>query len=280
MHEVHSYIWSDEKKNDELGIKTPKNVSIINAQTPDHAHLRVSMIPTLLSFVKENKGYKDDFALFEIGHTVEGLRESGECNEQNKLGAAFFSKTESEEVLFLRARDAAAEICRDILHKNCDFVSADCDYDFEHPVNSFDIILDGVKVGFLSVPHPTVCENIDKKCAVAFFEINTEKFAKTAEANVKYKEPSKFPAIEIDMTFTANVGDIVFASLEKSAKAAAGGLLAELWLKDIYEADGSAAVTFRFAFSSNERTLTKQELTPVTDAIAAALAELGMTLKV
>ena len=280
MHEGHSYIWSDSAKNAELGIETPKNVQIINAQTPDHTSLRVSMIPTLLSFVKENKGYADSFGIFEIGHTVEGLRENGECNEQNKLGAVFFSKSECEEQVFLRARDAAAEICADILHKVCDFVSADCDFDFEHPVNSFDIVLDGTKVGFLSVPHPTVCENIDKKCAVAFFEINTEKFAKTAEANVKYKEPSKFPAIEIDMTFTANVGDIVFATLAEKAKAAAGGLLSDAWLKDIYEADGAAAVTFRFAFSSNERTLTKQELAPATDAIASALAEFGMTLKV
>jgi phenylalanyl-tRNA synthetase beta chain len=238
------------------------------------------MIPTLLSFVNENKSYSDSFGIFEIGHTVEGLRQNGECNEQNNLGAVFFSKSECEEQVFLRARDAAAEICADILHKACDFVSADCDFDFEHPVNSFDIVLDGTKVGFLSVPHPTVCENIDKKCAVAFFEINTEKFAKTAEANVKYKEPSKFPAIEIDMTFTANVGDIVFATLTEKAKAAAGGLLADAWLKDIYEADGAAAVTFRFAFSSNERTLTKQELAPATDAIASALAEFGMTLKV
>ena len=280
MHEVHSYIWSDVQKNKELGIETPENVRVINAQTPDHQYLRVSMIPTLLSFVKENRSYSDSFGIFEIGHTVVGLRENGECNEQNKLGAAFFSKTESEEALFLRARDAAAEIATDILHKMPEFVSAEPDFDFEHPVNSFDIILDGKKVGFLSVPHPVVCENIDKKCAVAFFEINTEKFAKTAEANVKYKEPSKFPAIEIDMTFTANVGDIVFATLTEKAKAAAGGLLADAWLKDIYEADGASAVTFRFAFSSNERTLTKQELAPATDAIASALAELGMTLKV
>ena len=280
MHEVHSYIWSDSAKNAELGIETPKNVQVINAQTPDHTSLRVSMIPTLLSFVKENRGYADSFGIFEIGHTVEGLRENGECNEQNKLGAVFFSKSECEEQVFLRARDAAAEICADILHKACDFVSADCDFDFEHPVNSFDIVLDGVKVGFLSVPHPTVCENIDKKCAVAFFEINTEKFAKTKEADVKYKEPSKFPAIEIDMTFSANVGDIVFASLAEKAKAAAGGLLADAWLKDIYEADGTAAVTFRFAFSSSERTLSKQELTPTLDAVTAALSELGLTLKV
>ena len=279
MHEVHSYIWSDSAKNRELGISTPENVKIINAQTPDHTCLRVSMIPTLLSFVKENRGYGDDFGIFEIGHTVEGLREDGYCNEQNKLGAVFYSKTRTEESVFLGARDAVAEICESILHRDVQFVAAECEYDFQHPVNTFDVVVAGVKVGYLSVPHPTVCENIDRKCAIAFFELRTEAFASVAAATVKYAVPSKFPAIEIDVTFTADVGAIVFPELESAARAAAGELLSSMWLKDVYEQDGSSAVTLRFAFCSAERTLTKQELTPATEAIANAFAQFGMAVK-
>ncbi|MBP3401482.1 MAG: phenylalanine--tRNA ligase subunit beta [Clostridia bacterium] len=279
LHEVHSYIWSDKAKNDELGISTPDNVRIINAQTPDHAVIRRSMIPTLLAFVKENKGYSDSFGIFEIGHTVEGLRENGECNEQNKLGVVLYSKTAGEEALFLRARDIAAELCRDILHTEPEFVSAECDYDFEHPVNSFDVCVSGAKIGYIGVPHPTVLENIDKKCAVAFVEISTESFAATAAVQQKYKEPSKFPAIEIDVTFTADIGSIVFGELVDAAKSAAGEMLAGAEVKDIYTADGSSAITIRFAFASHERTLTKQELTPATDAIIEAFKAYGLTLK-
>ncbi len=280
LHEVHSYIWSDVKKNDELGIKTPENVRIINAQTPDHAILRRSMIPTLLSFVKENRGYGDSFGIFEIGHTVEGVRENGECNEQNKLGVALYSKTESEEALFLRARDAVLELCTDILHKSPEFASADADYDFEHPVNSFDIKVDGEKIGYLSVPHPTVLENIDKKCAVAFFEINTEKFAAKPALTTKYNEPSKFPAIDIDVTFTADVGAIVFGDVVSLAKAASGDILSDVKVKDIYTGDdGVAAITLRFSFISNERTLTKQELAPTVEAIAETLKKLDIFVK-
>ncbi len=279
MHEVHSYIWSDIKKNEELGISTPENVRIINAQTPDHAIIRRSMIPTLLAFAKENKGYSDDFGIFEIGHTVEGLRENGECNEQNKLGVVLYSKTISEEALFGRAADAVRELCFDILHKRVEFVSAEPDYDFEHPVNSFDLLVDGNKIGFLAVPHPTVLENIDKKCAVAFFEIKTESFAKTPVAALKYSEPSKFPAIEIDVTFATDPSELKFGQLVSTAKAAAGELLSDMWLKDIYQGDDGYAVTLRFAFLSGERTLTKQELTPAIEAIAKAFAELGIAVK-
>ena len=279
MHEVHSYIWSDNEKNKALGIKTPENVRVINAQTPDHEYLRVSMIPTLLSFVKENRSYADTYSIFEIGHTVDGLRDNGTANEKKKLGAVLYSRTASEEELFLTARDAAEELCRDILHKAPEFASAECDYDFEHPKNAFDIVLDGVKVGLLSVLHPAVLDNVDKRGAVAFFELVIEEFAATEEGRIKYREPSRFPAIDIDLTFNADIGAIVFSELERVAKEAAGEMLSDLRVHDVYTSEGVSALTVRFSFVSDERTLTKQELAPATDAIVAAVAALGMTLK-
>ncbi len=279
MHEVHSYIWSDSQKNKELGISTPENVKIINAQTPEHQYIRVSMIPTLLSFVKENKSFADSFGLFEIGHTVDGLCKSGLCNEQHKLGAVLFSKSESEESLFLRARDVISELVSDILHKQADFTSAESVYDFEHPVNTFEVSVDGVVIGRLSVPHPTVLKNIDKKCSVAFFEIVNYNFASLKTEVISYREPSKFPAIDIDLTFNADVSTIDFKSLSVNAKETVGELLSDVRVKDIYTADGVSALTLRFSFVSSERTLTKQELQPSIDAILASYAKEGITLK-
>ena len=279
MHEVHSYIWSDSKKNEELGIKTPENVKVINAQTPDHSSLRVSMIPTLLSFVKENRAYGDSYSIFEIGHTVEGLKDNGECNEINKLGAAIYSRSDSEESVFLRARDAVEELASDILHRDVQFVCAECDYDFEHPVNSFDIVIDGKKIGFIATLHPTVLENIDKKCAIAVFEISTKPFSEIEAVNTKYAEPSRFPAIDIDITFAADIGEVVFDELVKAAKSSAGELLSDVKMKDVYTADGASAITLRFTFVSKERTLTKQELVPLADDVAKALSSMGLVVK-
>ena len=279
LHEVHSYIWSDAKKNAELGIETPDNVTVINAQTPDHAHLRVSMIPTLLAFAKENRGYADSFGIFEIGHTVDGLREDGTCNEQNKLGVVLYSKACGEEALFGRAVDIAKELVADILHKDAQFESIEAPFDFAHPVNSFAITVEGKKVGYVGVPHPTVLENVDKKCAVAFFEIVTAEFASVKADTTKYKEPSKFPAIEIDMTFNADISAVDFVALCASAKSAAGESLSGVRVHDIYTADGVSALTLRFAFVSEERTLSKQELTPAIDAIVAELSKMGLSIK-
>ena len=280
MHEVHSYIWSDAAKDKELGIKTLENVKIINAQTPDHQSLRVSMIPTLLAFLKENRGFDEEFGIFEIGHTVNGFREDGTCREENRLGVAIYSKARSEEEVFGTLTDVARELTSNILHKAVSFESMEAEFDFEHPVNTFAVVVEGVKVGVLSVPHPTVLKNIDKKCSVAFLEIETEKFASVTAGKNSYVEPSKFPAIDIDLTFNADVSAVDFALLKKNAAQAAGASLTDVVAKDIYTAeDGSTALTLRFTFVSYEKTLSKQELNPAIDAIITAMAELGMSMK-
>ena len=277
MHEVHSYIWSDMAKDKELGINTAEGVRVINAQSPDHQYIRISMIPTLLSFAKENKAYADTFGIFEIGHTVDGLKEDGTCNELSKLGVCLFSKSESEEALFMRCRDVIAELVGDILHKNAEFVSVEPRFDYMHPVNTFAIKVGGAEIGALSVPHPTVLANVDKKCAVAFFEITTKEFAAVEPAKVKYAEPSKFPGVDIDLTFAVDISAVDLTKLTAIAKSASGEYLTDVKVKDIYTADGVTALTLRFSFVSNERTLTKGELG--TDKILEAFAAEGINLK-
>jgi phenylalanyl-tRNA synthetase beta chain len=278
LHEVHSYIWSDSKKEKELGIETYKNVRIINAQTPDHQYLRYSMIPTLLSYAKDNKSYADSFGIFEIGHTVEGYLENGYCNEKKKLGVVLFSKSETEESLFMKAAEAVTELVSDILHKSPRFESAEAQFDYQHPKNTFKISVDKKAIGYISVPHPEVLSNIDKKCSVAFFELITEDFAKVEAAKLQYSEPSKFPAVDIDMTYLADVENLDFDKLTSIAKAQSA-LLKTVLVKDIYTADDTCSLTLRYEFSSNERTLTKQELQEETDKISKALTELGLTPK-
>lgn len=281
MHEVHSYIWSDSAANRELEIETPENVRILNAQTPEHCYLRTSLIPTLLHFVRENRAYANTFGLFEIGHTVEGTRPSdGYCNEKKKLGAVLFSKTEGEETLFHTCRDAIVEILDKLLHKAPLFRSTDTVSDYEHPVNTFEVVVDGTVIGRLSVPHPTVLAHIDRKCAVAFFELVTDALATVPAASLSYRAPSRFPAIDIDITFLADASAVDFPAVVSAAGAVTDDMLTNATVKDIYtDESGATALTLRFSFAAPDRTLTKQELQPKIDAVIAALAPLGLVWK-
>ncbi len=97
MHEVHSYIWCDAKKYKDLNIEIEDNVRVINAMTPDHIVLRRSMVPTMITYVNENKSYANEFGIFEIARVIEGLREDGLCNERKHLGIALYSRTRAKK---------------------------------------------------------------------------------------------------------------------------------------------------------------------------------------
>ena len=81
------------------------------------------------------------------------------------------------------------------------------------------------------------------------------------------------------MTFNADISAVDFVALCASAKSVAGESLSDVRVHDIYTADGVSALTLRFAFVSEERTLSKQELTPAIDAIVAELSKMGLSIK-
>ncbi|MBR2952669.1 MAG: phenylalanine--tRNA ligase subunit beta [Clostridia bacterium] len=276
LHEVHSYIWSDRAKYREIGIEVEENVRLLNAQTPDHAVLRRSMIPTLLSFINENKGFSDEYGIFEIGRVVLGKNEDGTCRERKTLGLAFYSRASEEETLFFRARDAVSCVVTDILHVAPLYTFAETAHAWEHPANTYTVSVGDVKVGSLSVVHPAVAKEIDRKAAIVFAELDMDTFAEIGTAPLAYREISKYPAIDIDLCFTAPVASLSFEALVEEAKRAAGESLANVTVADTY---GDSSITLRFTFSSNERTLTKAELQPTTDAIIEAYKPLGLAFK-
>ena len=279
LHEVHSYIWSDKAKDKALGIETPDNVRLMNAQTPEHDILRRSMIPTLLSFAKENKGFANEFGLFEIGHTVNGVDENGECDERKKLGVVLYSRNKSEEELFLTARDMVNLLFSHLRHIAPTFSRVETTANYQHPANFFEVCANGVALGFMGVLHPVVKEKLDKKASVAYFEIDMAQFAEVSAVALKYSEPSRFPAIDIDLSFTANVGELDYAKVTATAKAAGGALLTAIKTVDIYDGEEGESITLRFTFSSNERTLSKAELQEPINAIIEGLSAFGMTFK-
>ena len=276
LHEVQSYVWCDNKKYAALGIDVEDNVRVINAQTVDNSVLRNSMIPTLLCFDAENKGFAPEYGMFEIGRVIRGRHDDGTADERKYLGVLLHSHTRSEKELFFRLRDMFCDISADLKHVGVRFENIEPEHNWQHPKNTAAIMLGDVRVGTLCTLHPVTAEAIDKKAAIVACEIDLPLFTELPGQAICYNEPSKFPGIDIDLSFL--IGKNRYEELAKAWEGHDYPLLARVSLVDVYDG-GERSVSVRLAFSSSERTLTRAEIQPTVDAIVAELAAKGIELK-
>jgi phenylalanyl-tRNA synthetase beta chain len=275
IHEVHSYVWQYADEYKKLGMEVEDNIKLANSTNPNIETLRNSIIPTQLCQVNYNTGYATDFGIFEVGHVVEGIKSDGLCDEKKKLCITLFSKTKSLETLYLELRDMIAEVVDDIRHKPLSYKKLEAKHSYEHPKNLNAIVLDETVIGKLGVAHPLVSKKIDKKASIVFAEIDIESLANIVAEPIKYVEPSKYPSIEVDLSFVAEK----FSEINDTIKESAESILRKVGVADIYNDGNSKSITVRLLFGDDERTLTHEEVQTVVDKIIEKLKNKGINLK-
>ena len=275
LHEVHSYIWAYYDEYKALGLAVEDNVKLLNATNPNIETLRRSMIPTQLCQVRGNTAFAPSFGIFEIGRTVDGLDENGMCREYKKLAITLFSKTDSTETLYLSLRDMLAVLAADIKHKPLSFAAAEATHDYQHPRNLNTVLCDGVALGELGVVHPTVAKKIDKKAAIVYAEIDVRAFSEIADAGIVYREPSRFPGMEVDLSFVSET----YAPIGAAVEAANCPWSQDLDVVDTYRDESGKSITVRLVFSDDQRTLKREEVMEVADQIIESLSKQNIALK-
>lgn len=277
LHELHSYVWSYYDELKAIGLDADGVIKLDGATNPNIETIRRSIIPTQLCQVKSNTSFALRFGIFEIGRVVTGLDENNNCIEKKKLAITLFSKIAPVSVLFYKLRDILEIMSDDIKHKPLTFEAKQAEYSYQHPVNLNRVFCDGVEIGEIGIVYPTVQKKIDKKASIVYAEIDVETFANIENASIQYIEPSRFPEMEIDLSFISKT----FAPISIAIEEAKSPLVKNVYVTDIYEDenDGSKSITTRIVFAHPERTLTKEEVTEVTDKIIATLKEKGIELK-
>lgn len=277
LHELHSYVWSYYDELKAIGLDADGVIKLDGATNPNIETIRRSIIPTQLCQVKSNTSFALRFGIFEIGRVVTGLDENNNCIEKKKLAITLFSKIAPVSVLFYKLRDILEIMSDDIKHKPLTFEAKQAEYPYQHPVNLNRVFCDGVEIGEIGIVYPTVQKKIDKKASIVYAEIDVEAFANIKNASIQYIEPSRFPEMEIDLSFISKT----FAPISIAIAEAKSPLVKNVYVTDIYEDenDGSKSITTRIVFAHPERTLTKEEVTEVTDKIIATLKDKGIELK-
>ncbi|WP_294778465.1 phenylalanine--tRNA ligase subunit beta [uncultured Eubacterium sp.] len=277
LHELHSYVWAYYDELKALGIDVEGEIKLEGASNPNIETIRKSIIPTQLCQVKQNTSFALRFGIFEIGRVVTGLDENNLCVEKKKLAITLFSKVAPVSVLFYKLRDILEVMSDDIKHKPLSFEPIEAASNYQHPRNLNRIICDGVEIGQIGIVHPTVQKKIDKKAAIVFAEVDVEAFANIENASIQYVEPSKFPEIEVDLSFVSPK----FAPIAKAIAETRSPLIKNVYVTDIYddENDGTKSITTRIVFSHSDKTLTREEVQEVTDSIIESLKNDGIELK-
>lgn len=275
LHEVHSYLWAYYDEYRELGMEVEPNVRLVNATNPNIETLRRSMIPTQLCQVRSNISYAPDFGIFEIGRVVDGVDENNLCREYKRLAITLYSRTKSLETLYFELRDLLAVLADDLRHKPLTFTPAEAAHAYEHPRNRNTVYCDGVELGTIGVAHPAVAARIDKKAAIVFAEMDVKALAGIADAGIHYVEPSRFPEIEVDLSFISDT----FAPIGEAIRSTGCTLIRKVEVVDTYCDAAGKSITTRLTFANPERTLTREEVMAVADSIIDALAKQNILLK-
>ncbi len=275
MHELHSYVWQYYDEYRALGIEIEDNVELVNATNPNIKTIRRSIVPTQLCQIKTNTSFSTDFAVFEVGRVVNGYKEDGLCNEQKKLAITLFSKTKEMEQLYFELRDVIAIIADDLKHEALTFRKLEATHSYQHPKNLNAIYCGGRLIGEMGIVNAQVSKKIDKKANIVFAEIDVEEFAKIANKSIAYREPSRFPEIEIDLSFVSEK----FLPISQAIANANCPLIKNVGVVDTYTDENGKSITVRILFSHPEKTLTKEEVSEPVNAIIADLEKSGITLK-
>jgi len=275
LHELHSYLWQYADEYKRLGMEVVDNVKILNATNPNLETLRRSIVPTQLCQVKYNTGYAPEFGVFEIGRVVGGLKADGMCDEKKMLTVTLFSKTASLQELYFRLRDMIAVVVDDLRHKSISFQSINATADYQHPKNLNAIVCDGVVLGEMGIVHPNVSKKLDKKASIVYLELDVQKLSEIIDAGIHYEEASKYPGMEIDLTFLSDS----FAPIAQAIEEEKSALIRKVKVADLYKGEDGTAITVRLSFGCMDRTLTREEVQAVTDSIVARLSANNIHMK-
>ena len=152
-----------------------------------------------------------------------------------------------------------------------------------HPGRCAKVTIDGVDVGYLGQIHPLVAKNYGMDCEVYCAEIDFMKLFDAQLPAPTYIPLPKYPTVYRDLALVCDE-TVTVADVEDVITAAAGKLLRDVKLFDIYRGTGIPAgkksLAFSLALRADDRTLTDSDSETVISKVLTALQEkLGATLR-
>ena len=256
------------------GLSEDNALRLANPLVAEESVLRTSLRPGLLRAIAYNQSHRiNGISLFEVGHVYpQGVEQ---LPDEHEVLCVVFAEADATQAMDCWSQISqylgiGAQLFQDVAPGGF------------HGTRSAQLRRGKIVLGAVGEIDPTVLANYGVSGRVACVEINLSivlgETPKVALAQVV----SKYPSSDFDLAFT--VPQTVAAGvLLKSLRQAAGNLLAELALFDIYRgkgvAEGSRSLAYRFRFQAPDRTLGDTEIADARARCIAAAQKLGAELR-
>ncbi len=146
---------------------------------------------------------------------------------------------------------------------------------FLHPGQSAELYIDDVYVGWLGQLHPNTAKQLDLPTTWVA-QLSLAPLLTIAREQHAITTPSKFPQVRRDIAILVD-SDISLQTLETTVRAAAGDLLIDLWLFDVYQGDkvpeGQRSLAFALIWQDSTQTLSDEAVKTATDKVVQALTD-------
>lgn len=272
--EAYNYSFVGET---EIGIyrQRPALMELSNPISQDQRYLRPCLVLNLFKNIKDNKRYFKEIKLFEIGDIFE------KGKEEKRLAAIISLEKNNNEFYLLKG---ALELLLNKIGIIGQFseVSNGVTPDFCHPDRKAEIKAEGETIGWLAEIDRWILTEQGIKERVAAFELDFNKLVKLAKEEKTYQPASKYPALARDIAALVNKqtkADEAFNLI----KEAAGKLLKDIDLFDIYQGEnipaGKKNFAFHLVFQSDEKTLSDKEADQLQDKIIKTLEQKGWEVR-
>ncbi len=285
LRETIHYSFVSETLLQNYGFAHDLMVSLKNPLSDEMKVLRTSLLPSLLQTYSYNLNRKVKHQrLFEVAKIFAwDSKEETQVKETPYLAGLLSGnlsgsgwKDKPIELDFYHVKGLVENLIRQLTSVKLAF-EAPKNTTLYHPNRSTTIKLGLKEVGSLGEIHPIIRDNIlETDEPVLLFELNLDALKKYDRLTTRYKTPSKFPAIELDLAFVVDRNISCHTVLE-SMKHSGEELLTDVSVFDAYEGDSigptKKSMAFHLTFQSSKRTLQDNEIQDLKNRILTNLKE-------
>ncbi len=285
MRECIHYSFTSENNLIRYGVLPDHPVRLSNPISDEFKVLRPSLLPSLLETYRYNRNRNlESQRLFEVARTYLWDESVETTVKETSRVAGLLSGMRSPQgwvkdsttVDFYTLKGLVENLISQNTTVSLAYEPVTSDKLF-FPNRSAVLKLGTTEVGFIGEIHPHVREGVlETDEPLVIFELNLDVLRKYRRRTVRFKKPSKFPAVSLDIAITVDKS-VAHQSLIETIRGAGGELLDKADLFDVYAGEnipmGKRSLAFHLSFLSSDRTLEEAETETLKSKIIQALQD-------